>query len=159
MTLVDEYRFRSVLSRFASGVTIVTAVDAAGADHGITVSAFSSLSLDPPLILVCIDRASVMHGILQSSNAFAVNVLAESQEELARKFADPDNDRFEGTSFTRGGHGSAMLTGTAAQLECAIVSRFESGDHTIFVGSVVAAESSDEPPLLYYRGGYAALGR
>lgn len=159
MTRVDEYRFRSVLSRFASGVTIVTAVDAAGADHGITVSAFSSLSLEPPLILVCIDRATVMHGILQGSDAFAVSVLAEGQEELARKFADPDNDRFEGTSFTRGGNGSAVLTGAAAKLECAIVNRFEGGDHTIFVGSVVAAESSEEPPLLYYRGGYATLSR
>lgn len=159
MTRMDEYRFRSVLSRFASGVTIVTAVDASGADHGITVSAFCSLSLEPPLVLVCIDRAAVMHGILESCDAFAVSVLAAGQEELARKFADPDNDRFEGTSFVRGANGSAVLTGVAAHLECAIVSRFEGGDHTIFVGRVETAESSDEPPLLYYRGGYATLER
>ena len=165
MTEIDEYRFRSVLSRFASGVTVVTAVDGDGTDHGITVSAFCSLSLKPPLVLVCIDHKTVMHGILQSAAAFAVNVLAADQEELARRFSDPDNDRFDGTSYTRGARGAsgasgaAVLTGVAAHLECAMTHRFEGGDHTIFVGSVEAAESSDLHPLLYYRGGYARLER
>lgn len=156
---VDEYRFRSVLSRFASGVTVVTAVHTAGGDHGITVSAFSSLSLDPPLVLVCIDRQTVMHGILQTATAFAVNVLAAGQEDLARKFSDPDNDRFDGTSFTRASNGTAILTGIAAHLECAVTDRIDGGDHTIFLGRVDEAESSDEAPLLYYRGGYARLER
>lgn len=159
MTEIDEYRFRSVLSRFASGVTVVTAVDGDGTDHGITVSAFCSLSLKPPLVLVCIDYETVMHGILQSAAAFAVNVLAADQEELARRFSDPDNDRFDGTPYTRGARGAAVLTGVAAHLECAMTHRFEGGDHTIFVGSVEAAESSDLHPLLYYRGGYARLER
>ena len=156
---IDEYRFRSVLSRFASGVTVVTAVDGAGTDHGITVSAFSSLSLDPPLVLVCIDRQTVMHGILESATAFAVNVLAAEQEDLARRFSDPDNDRFNGTLFSRGLNGAAILTGIAAYLECAVTGRCDGGDHTIFLGRVEAAESTDEPPLLYYRGGYARLER
>ena len=159
MTGIDEYRFRSVLSRFATGVTIVTAVDGDGADHGITVSAFCSLSLEPPLVLVCIDHATVMHGILQDAPQFAVNVLAADQEELARKFSDPDNDRFDGTSFVRGGNGAAVLTGVAAHLQCALIQRVEGGDHTIFVGRVEAAEASDAQPLLYYRGGYARLER
>ena len=159
MTGVDEYRFRSVLSRFASGVTIVTAVDSEGADHGITVSAFCSLSLEPPLVLVCIDHATVMHGILQSSSEFAVNVLAADQEDLARKFSDPDNDRFDGTSFVRSGSGAAVLTGVAAHLQCALIQSVEGGDHTIFVGRVEAAEACDAQPLLYYRGGYARLER
>lgn len=158
MTGVDEYRFRSVLSRFASGVTVVTAVDA-GVDHGITVSAFCSLSLDPPLVLVCIDHATEMHRILSTAVAFAVNVLAADQEELARKFSDPDNDRFEGTSFARGANGAALLTGVAAQIQCALVQSFEGGDHTVYVGRVEAAEASDAQPLLYYRGGYARLER
>lgn len=159
MTQVDEYRFRSVLSRFASGVTIVTAVDSDGADHGITVSAFSSLSLEPPLILACIDHATVMHGVLATATAFTVNVLAADQEELARKFSDPDNDRFDGASFTHGSNGAATLTGVAAHLECALTHRFEGGDHTVLVGRVEAAEASDLQPLLYYRGGYARLER
>ncbi|CAN5652510.1 flavin reductase family protein [soil metagenome] len=159
MTQIDEYRFRSVLSRFASGVTVVMAVDGTGADHGITVSAFCSLSLQPPLILVCIDHATDMHGILESAAAFVVNVLAADQEDLARRFSDPDNDRFDGTSFTRGANGAAVLVGLSAHLECSITSRYEGGDHSIFVGRVEAAESSDLPPLLYYRGGYAQLER
>ncbi len=156
---MDEYRFRSVLSRFASGVTVVTAVDVKGVDHGITVSAFCSLSLEPPLVLVCIDHETVMHGVLGGASAFAVNVLSVDQEDLARKFSDPDNDRFDGTSFTRAANGAASLTGAAATLECAMMERYEGGDHTIFVGRVESAESSDAPPLLYYRGGYAKLER
>jgi len=156
---MDEYRFRSVLSRFASGVTVVTAVDVKGVDHGITVSAFCSLSLEPPLVLVCIDHQTVMHGVLGGSTAFAINVLAVDQEDLARKFSDPDNNRFDGTSFTRGDNGAPALTGAAATLACALMERYEGGDHTIFVGRVETAESSDAPPLLYYRGGYARLER
>lgn len=159
MTEIDEYRFRSVLSRFASGVTVVTAVDSSGVNHGITVSAFCSLSLAPPLILVCIDHGTVMHGILEHSETFAVNVLSADQEELARRFSDPDNDRFDGTAYSRGSSGAAVLTGVAAHLECSLTHRFEGGDHTIFVGRVEAAESSDLHPLLYYRGGYARLER
>ncbi|MGI8618198.1 MAG: flavin reductase family protein [Gemmatimonadaceae bacterium] len=159
MTQIDEYRFRSVLSRFASGVTVVTAVDDTGVDHGITVSAFCSLSLKPPLVLICIDHGTVMHRILETSTAFAVSVLAAGQEELARRFSDPDNDRFDGTSYTRGSNGAAVLTGAAAHLECGLTHRFEGGDHTIFVGNVEAADASDLHPLLYYRGGYAELER
>lgn len=159
MTPLDEYRFRSVLSRFASGVTVVTALGGDGVDHGMTVSAFCSLSLEPPLILVCIDHGTVMHGILEGAKTFTVNVLAASQEDLARKFSDPDNDRFEGTSYTRGTHGMALLTGAAAWLECALTHRYEGGDHTIFVGRVEAADAGDAQPLVYYRGGYGSLER
>lgn len=159
MMPVDEYRFRSVLSRFASGVTVVTAVGADGVDHGMTVSAFCSLSLEPPLILVCIDHGTVMHGILGNAAAFTVNVLAADQEDLARKFSDPDNGRFEGTSYTRGANGPALLTGAAAWLECALAHRYEGGDHTIFVGRVEAADAGDAQPLVYYRGGYGRLER
>lgn len=159
MTPVDPYRFRSVLSRFASGVTVVTAVGRDGVDHGMTVSAFCSLSLEPPLILVCIDHGTVMHGILEEAKTFTVNVLAADQEELARKFSDPDDDRFGGTSYTRGGNGLALLTGAAAWLECALTQRHEGGDHTIFVGRVEAADAGDAPPLVYYRGGYGQLER
>jgi len=159
MTPVDAHRFRSVLSRFASGVTVVTAAGSDGMDHGMTVSAFCSLSLDPPLILVCIDHGTVMHGILEQARAFTVNVLAFDQEDLARKFSDPDDDRFEGTSYARGANGLALLTGAAAWLECALTGRYEGGDHTIFVGRVEAADAGDTPPLVYYRGGYGRLER
>lgn len=159
MKRIDEYHFRTVLSRFASGVTVVTARGADGVDHGMTVSAFCSLSLDPPLVLVCIDHGTVMHGILESAKAFTVNVLAADQEDLARKFSDPDDDRFEGTSYTRGTNGLALLTGAAAWLACALTHRYEGGDHTIFVGRVEEGDASDSHPLVYYRGGYGRLER
>lgn len=159
MTPADQYRFRSVLSRFASGVTVVTALGGDGVDHGMTVSAFCSLSLEPPLILVCIDHGTVMHGILEGAKTFTVNVLAANQEDLARKFSDPDNDRFVGTSYTRGSNGLALLTGAAAWLECALTQRYEGGDHTIFVGRVEVADAGDAQPLVYYRGGYGSLER
>lgn len=159
MTPIDELRFRRVLSRFPSGVTVVTAVGADGVDHGMTVSAFCSLSLVPPLILVCIDHGTVMHGILDGAKTFTVNILAHDQEHLARKFSDPDNDRFEGTSYTRGTNGGALLAGAAAWLECSLAHRYQGGDHTIFVGRVDAADAGEAHPLVYYRGGYGQIGR
>lgn len=159
MKQIDPYRFRTVLSRFASGVTVVTARGADGVDHGMTVSAFCSLSLDPPLVLVCVDHGTAMHGILEGAKAFAVSVLAADQEDLARKFSDPEDDRFEGTSYTRGASGLALLTGSAAWLECALTHRYEGGDHTIFVGRVEEADAGDADPLVYYRGGYGRLER
>ena len=157
MTL-DPDGFRAVLGRFASGVTVVTAVDGTGRDHGITVSAFCSLSLQPPLILVCIDHTSSMYEVLQSATYFAVNMLAASQEALSRRFSGKDPNRFDGIGYARGSTGVALLDDTLAALECRVHGRHEEGDHTIFIGLVEAAQARSERPLLYYRGGYAALG-
>jgi flavin reductase (DIM6/NTAB) family NADH-FMN oxidoreductase RutF len=158
MTL-DPDGFRAVLGRFASGVTVVTAVDGTGRDHGITVSAFCSLSLQPPLILVCIDHTSSMYEVLQTAKYFAVNMLAASQEALSRRFSGKDPNRFDGIGYSRGSTGVALLDDTLAALECRVHSRHEEGDHTIFIGLVEAAQARSERPLLYYRGGYAQLER
>ena len=158
MTL-DPDSFRAVLGRFASGVTVVTTVDGAGRDHGMTVSAFCSLSLDPPLILVCIDRTASMYDVLQSARHFAVNMLAAPQEALSRRFSGKDVNRFDGIGYTRGNTGVALLEDALAALECQVTGQHEEGDHTIFVGLVVAAQARNERPLLYYRGGYAQLER
>jgi flavin reductase (DIM6/NTAB) family NADH-FMN oxidoreductase RutF len=156
---LDPDRFRSVLGRFASGVTVVTAVDAAGRDHGMTVSAFCSLSLDPPLVLVCVDRDASMHGLLHEASHFTVNILAAGQEALSRRFSHRDADRFDGIGYTRGAAGTAILDDVLAWLECRIVARHAGGDHTIVVGEAEDAESRADRPLLYYRGGYATLER
>jgi flavin reductase (DIM6/NTAB) family NADH-FMN oxidoreductase RutF len=156
---IDGDLFRSVLGRFASGITIVTTRDPEGRDHGMTVSAFASLSLDPPLVLVAIGHDATMAPVVATASTFAVNVLAESQEELSRRFADRLDDRFAGLETTRGVHGDALLGGTLATLQCRIVARHEAGDHTIVVGEVDAAAAHDGRPLLYFRGGYASLGR
>ncbi len=158
-TAVDPAQFRSVLGRFASGVTVVTMRDAHGTDHGMTVSAFSSVSLEPPLVLVCIDHAASLHALVSDAAHFGVNVLEASQETLSRRFAGDVDDRFDGVAYSRGASGVALLDGTLATLECKVVARHAAGDHTILVGEVETADARDGAPLLYFRSGYARLTR
>lgn len=156
---IDPDSFRAVLGRFASGVTVVTTHSADGRDHGMTVSAFCSLSLAPPLVLVCIDREASMHGLLRLELPFAVNFLAAGQEALSRRFSGPDPNRFEGIGFSRGQHAVPLLDDVLAHLECCVEALHPGGDHTICVGRVITATVRPERPLLYYRGGYAQLER
>jgi flavin reductase (DIM6/NTAB) family NADH-FMN oxidoreductase RutF len=156
---IEQDLFRAVLGRFASGVTIVTTQDPDGRDHGMTVSAFSSLSLDPPLVLVCIDHSASIWPVLRHAAHFAINVLASTQEALSRRFSSRDGDRFEGVGFTRGTSGVALLDDTLAAVECTVTTRVEQGDHTILIGTVEFGVARDLQPLLYYRGGYASLTR
>ena len=157
--MIDPATFRSVLGRFASGVTVRTTRDAAGRDHGMTVSAFCSVSLEPPRVLCCIEKVAVMHDVIAAAPQFAVNVLSASQESTARRFAEVMDDRFDGIGYTRGLTGAALLEGILAFLECDVVARYDGGDHTIVLGEVIAATAHDDRPLLYYRGGYAQLER
>ena len=157
---IDPDSFRSVLGRFASGITVITAIDADGRDVGMTVSAFSSVSLHPPLVQACVDRAASMFDALQRAERFGVNVLAAEQEALSRRFAAVDSShRFEGIGYVRGESGVVLLDDALAHMECQIVSRFDAGDHMLFVGEVERATARDARPLLYYRGGYAQLER
>ena len=157
---IDPDTFRSVLGRFASGVTVITTCDDAGRDFGMTVSAFSALSLTPPLVLCCIDRAAAMHEILQRTQHFTVNILASPQEALSRRFSDLDaQERFDGVGFSRGRRGAPILDDVLAFIECKFLSCVDAGDHGIFVGEVESAVSRESRPLLYYRGGYAQLER
>lgn len=159
MTL-DPDSFRSVLGRFASGVTVVTARDAEGRDHGMTVSAFCSASLVPPLVLTCVDRAASMHDVLAYAGHFAVNILAADQEALSRRFSGREEHlRFDGLGYTRGQTGAALLDDVLAHIECRRVDQHLVGDHTVFIGEVEAALAMPESPLLYYRGGYAQMER
>jgi flavin reductase (DIM6/NTAB) family NADH-FMN oxidoreductase RutF len=156
---LDPDEFRSVLGRFATGVTVVTARDTSAVDHGLTVNAFTSLSLEPPLILVCIDREASLHPAMSACSHFAVNILSSKQEALARRFAAPETDRFEGVGFTRGLCGAPILDDVLAYLECRTAQAIPGGDHTIFIGEVEHAETRTIAPLLYYRGGYAQIER
>lgn len=156
---IDADLFRAVLGRFATGVTIVTVRDGDGRDHGMTVSAFSSLSLEPPLVLVCIGNDATMAPAMRSAESFGVNVLSAGQEALSRRFAGPIDDRFADVSLTRGSLGNVMLDDVLASLECRVVARHPAGDHVIVVGEVDSGAIRDGRPLLYYRGGYAQLER
>ena len=157
---IDPDSFRSVLGRFASGITVVTTLDAEERDVGMTVSAFCSVSLKPPLIQVCVDREASLYAALAQSTRFGVSILAAEQEALSRRFATADSTRrFDGIGYRRGESGVVLLDDALAHLECRIVASHEAGDHTIFIGEVESATARSTRPLLYYRGGYAQLER
>jgi flavin reductase (DIM6/NTAB) family NADH-FMN oxidoreductase RutF len=157
---IDPDSFRSVLGRFSSGITVITALDSDGRDVGMTVSAFCSVSLHPPLVQACVDRAASMFDALQVAERFGVNVLAAEQEALSRRFADIDaSHRFDGLGYARGESGVVLLDDALAHIECKVVHRYDVGDHMMFVGEVERAAARDAKPLLYYRGGYAQLER
>ncbi len=148
------------MGHFASGVTIMTTT-AAGRMHGMTVSAFAAQSLDPLLILVSVERSTEMHQLVMSSRAFAINILDEHAEAMARFFAD--NARLKGPEFVEGAYrigvtGAPLLNEATATIEAAVHSTLAAGDHSIIVGRVTALEvRSDAEPLVYYRSGYRRL--
>jgi flavin reductase (DIM6/NTAB) family NADH-FMN oxidoreductase RutF len=154
---VNKDEFRAALSRFISGVTVVTAIGKNNQPVGITVSAFSSLSLEPPLVLACIDKRASLHDHLTEGIYFAVNILAEDQQAISRLFASKDEDRFDGARYRWGVSGAPLLDGALASLECRVVHAYPGGDHTIIVGEVESTCIAERKPLAYYRGGYAHL--
>lgn len=157
--MIDPDTFRAILGRFAAGVTVVTMRDEAGRDHGMTVSAFASVSLAPPLVLACIDRSAELHALLGEGRVFGVSILAASQEALSRRFSDALPDRFDGIGFRRGTNGAVLLDDALATLECTTVAVHPAGDHSIVVGQVEEGTVRHATPLLYYRSGYAQLER
>lgn len=154
---VDRDEFRKVMSRFASSVTVVTTESENGQPRGLTVSAFCSLSLDPPLVLVCIDKNAGFHQALRQGGHFAVNILSEDQEFVSRRFASKGVDRFDGVGYKRGETGSPLLDDVIAHVECVVQQCHSGGDHTIFVGQVEAARTAEGKPLAYFQGGYSRL--
>lgn len=155
---VDSETFRYAMGHFATGVTVVTA-SADGKAHGTTVSAFASLSLNPPLVLVCLDRRSFLLDIAQTAKAFVVNVLRHDQEFIARHFASPVDDRLSHFEYHEGSNGQPILESVLASIECRLVETCEGGDHMILLAEVVSVEVHEGNPLLYYRGGYASFGQ
>ena len=154
---VSKDEFRIALSRFVSGITVVTVLDHDNRPAGITVSAFSSVSLEPPLVLACIDKRASVHDYLVEGGHFAVNILSQDQEHLSRRFASKDQDRFDGAGYREGASGAPLLEGALAYIECRVVHIYPGGDHTIVVGEVESTSVADHKPLAYYRGGYAQL--
>jgi flavin reductase (DIM6/NTAB) family NADH-FMN oxidoreductase RutF len=149
--------FRHVLSHFATGVTIVTTCDAEQRPTGLTASAFSSVSLDPPLVLICVDHKSQSFPHLRERGRFAINILHHEHETLSRRFASSRLDKFDGVAFRMGELGVPLIEQALASLECRTVSAHVEGDHTIFVGRVESVHVGEGEPLLYYRGRYHRL--
>ena len=156
---VDQDVFRRVVSHFASGVTIITTGEE-GTMYGTTASAVSSLSMDPPMMLVCLNRSSSTHDAIKRSGVFAINILAEGQGELAYRFASKRIvDRFEGVDHVVAANGVPVLDGTLASIVCETEELAKGGTHTVFLARVVAAASGDGEPLTYFRGKFGRLER
>lgn len=155
---VDQLEFRRVMGHFATGVTVVTTHDGAGKFGGLTANSVASVSLDPALLLVCVDKKSDSYPMFAASSCFAVNILSNGQETLSRRFAKSGGDKFTGVGFSTGVTGAPILSDTIAHVECRVKHAFDAGDHTIYVGEAVdLGVSSEQDPLLYFRGGYRNL--
>ena len=155
---MDSRLFRNALGRFTTGVTIVTCLDATGEPVGLTAKSFNALSLDPPLVLWSLRVASPSMAAFEAAPRFAINVLAESQVELSRRFATRSENRFADLPWAAGEHGSPVLAGCAAVFECETLSNQIAGDHRLFIGRVLACSESPLPPLLFQAGHYRLLG-
>jgi len=155
---VDEDGFKRALGQFASGVTIVTTQDRRGEPIGLTVSAFCSASLEPPLVLVCIDERSSAVSAIGESRRFGVSLLAEHQEDISERFARPGDGKFVGLELIRRPTGTALIPDSLAQLDCRLVAPHVAGDHTLFVGEVEYVHVNPGRPLLYHAAGYRRFG-
>ncbi|MGB7068048.1 MAG: flavin reductase family protein [Pyrinomonadaceae bacterium] len=155
---ITQDDFRSALSRFACGVTIVTTKDASGNLHGLTVSAFASVSLDPPLILICIEKAAGSYHAFHESGLFAVHILSAGQSELSERFASQITKKFEGVDMNPNLDGLPLIAGCVANLECRVRNVCDGGDHSIFIAEVQDIAFHDGDPLVYFRSDYRELG-
>lgn len=153
---IGPAEFRRVVGHFPSGVTVVTTCLPRGEPCGLTVNAFSSVSLEPPLVLICVERNAASHACIRTVGLFAVNVLdADEGERLSRRFAEPRlDDKFDGVGYGSGVTGAPILDQALAWMECRVTEELAGGDHTVFIGEVVAGEARKGHPLVYYRGGY-----
>ena len=154
----DSAAFRRALGSFATGVAVVTARDPAGENRGITVNSFSSVSLDPPLILFCLDKAAMSFDIFRAAESFAVNVLGKHQQALSVRFATPEIDKWDGVAFDLWPGELPVLRDCLANLACRRETLYEGGDHVIIVGRVVRLHcAGDQDPLLYFQSRYHTI--
>lgn len=154
----DKRELRRVLGSFVTGVTVVTTVDDQGRHFGLTANSFSSVSLDPPLVLWSQAKSSPSHSAFSESDRFNINILAEDQIDIANRFAKSGSDKFADLVVDRDSHGIAILRDTCAWLGCRRVSAFPGGDHTIFVGEIEQMRVEDKTPLIFGRGKYLLAG-
>jgi flavin reductase (DIM6/NTAB) family NADH-FMN oxidoreductase RutF len=153
--MVDQEKFRSIMGHFATGVTVVTACSREGQAVGLTVNAFTSVSLNPLLVLICVHREASTHDPLLESGYFAVNMLDRRQEHLGLRFAEAeDEERFRDLDTKAGPMGSPILSGSMAWLECRVKDVVPGGDHSIVVGEVLEGEVHGGDPLMFFRGDF-----
>ncbi|MCE2850233.1 MAG: flavin reductase family protein [Roseiflexaceae bacterium] len=153
---LDDAAFRQTMGSFVSGVTVVT-TEHAGVRYGMTVSSFTSLSLQPQLLLVCITSTLPTYLAIVESKQFGVSILAADQAPISQQFASRQLDKFAGVAWHAGSLGLPLITGACATIECRLAAIHPGGDHAIVVGEIVTAHTIDTPPLVYARGSYRQL--
>ena len=155
---LDKQQFCRLCGRFATGITVATVLDASGAPHGMTVNSFTSVSLDPLLVLICIDRRAALLEHFRRHGRFGINILAENQKHLSQTFARKSADRFESVEWMPGKTGVPLLPGVVAALECGLAQVVPAGDHDILIGEVLHGRlREDVKPLLFFASEYRAL--
>ena len=155
---IERNELRRVMGHFATGVTIITTKSKEGAPAGLTANSFTSVSLDPPLILVAVDKKADSWPHFEESKVFTVNILNDEMETLSRKFAVSGGDKFQGVAYHTGANGVPILDGALAYLECNLYATYDGGDHTLYLGLIEQVETHEAKPLIFYRGGYRAIG-
>jgi flavin reductase (DIM6/NTAB) family NADH-FMN oxidoreductase RutF len=154
---IEAQELRRVMGHFATGVTVITTKDKDGGPNGLTANAFMSLSLNPPLILISVDKNATCYGCFEPQNGFTVNFLSEGQEDISRRFATKGIDKFAGLNWKEGGNGAAILDGVLGHVECKITQCYDGGDHTIVLGEILNVSANGERPLLFFKGKYQRL--
>lgn len=156
--IIDDKVFRQALGCCPTGVSVITTLSSQGGPVGVTIGSFASLSLNPPLVLFCLDNANAHLSSFRENGAFVVNILAEGQQSLSNRFGSRTGQGWDGLDFTAWDDGLPKLSGCLANLFCRITEEIDGGDHKIFIGrveNVISTENGD--PLLYFRGSYRAL--
>ena len=155
--MISKDEFRKAMSCFATGVTVVTTKDSEGNFHGLTVSAFCSVSLEPLLILICVDKLAGSHNWIEETGSFVVNILSDKQRHISERFASPVHDRFEGVDHFKNGSNIPILKDALVNLECKLKNACDGGDHTIFIGEIENVIISDGKPLIYFQSNYRGI--
>ncbi|HVI28266.1 flavin reductase family protein [Hansschlegelia sp.] len=155
-TGVSPAAFRATMRRHAAGVVVITS-SSGGVANGMTATAVASVTADPPTVLIVVNRGSQSYGLIRHGGAFALNFLAESQQNIASYFAGSEPKSFQAVPHRSGVRGCPLLEGCAAHLECLVEDRHEVGSHAIFIGRVVAAGAGDAAPLAYFEAGFHGL--
>ncbi|MFC6333177.1 flavin reductase family protein [Paenibacillus septentrionalis] len=158
--MIEATVWRQTMGKFATGVTVITTLDADGNPLGMTANAFTSLSLTPPMVLICVDNSSTTLAQLIGSRKFCVNILSSDQEAISRQFAKKGGpEKFEGVSYSSGLLGLPVLEGCLTSVECELSERYEGGDHMILLGSALHIYQAPYPaePLIFYEGKYRSL--
>jgi flavin reductase (DIM6/NTAB) family NADH-FMN oxidoreductase RutF len=154
---IEAQELRRVMGHFATGVTVITTKDKEGTPNGLTANAFMSLSLEPPLVIISVDKKATCYSCFEPDNGFTVNFLSDDQEEISRRFATKGADKFADLKWRPGDNGAALIDGALGSVECKITQCHDGGDHTIVIGEILNVSANGDRPLLFFKGGYQRL--